>query len=118
MASNNEISIYNPKDESVVIYRSEDESVTLDVQLADETVWLTQQQMVALFDTTKSNVSMHISNIFREGELQKEATVQDFLTVQDEGGRLVNRWRKHYNLDVIEFHGSWESLHNPDFNRV
>ena len=50
--ADNEISIYNPKDESVVVYRSEDESVTLDVQLADETVWLTQQQMSELFDDT------------------------------------------------------------------
>ena len=57
--------------------------------------------MVALFDSSKSNISMHISNIFKEGKLQKEATVQDFLTVQNEGGRQVTRRVRYYNLDVI-----------------
>ena len=76
---------YNPKNESVVIYRSDDDAVKLEVQLADETVWLTQQQMVTLFDTTKPNVSMHIRNIFKEGELTESATVKKFLTVQNEG---------------------------------
>ena len=79
--ADNDISIYNPKDESVVVYRSDDESVTLDVQLANETVWLTQQQMTLLFNSTKQNVSLHINNIFKEGELRKEATVKDYLTV-------------------------------------
>ena len=99
--ADNDISIYNPKDESVVVYRSEDESVTLDVQLANETVWLTQQQMTLLFNSTKQNVSLHINNIFKEGELRKEATVKDYLTVQNEGGRQVSRQVQYYNLDVI-----------------
>ena len=87
------------KDE-IVLYQP-DSTIQLEVRLQDETVWLTQQQMVALFDTTKPNISMHISNIYKEGELQKEATVQDILTVQDEGGRQVTRRVQYYNLDVI-----------------
>ncbi len=99
--ADNDISIRNPQDESVVVYRSEDESVTLDVQLANETVWLTQQQMTLLFNSTKQNISLHINNIFKEGELLKEATVKDYLTVQNEGGRQVSRRVQYYNLDVI-----------------
>ena len=70
----------------IVLYQP-DNTIQLEVRLLDETVWLSQQQMVALFDSTKPNISMHIRNIYQEGELQKEATVQDFLTVQNEGGR-------------------------------
>ena len=99
--TDSEISIYNPQNESVVVYRSEDESVTLDVQLANETVWLTQQQMTLLFNSTKQNISLHINNIFKEGELLKEATVKDYLTVQNEGRRQVTRRVQYYNLDVI-----------------
>ena len=92
---------YNPQNGSVVIYQSDDDAVKLEVQLADETVWLTQQQMVTLFDTTKPNVSMHIRNIFKEGELTESATVKNFLTVQTEGGREVTRMVRYYNLDMI-----------------
>ena len=70
----------------IVLYKP-NEQFQLEVQVADETVWLSQQQMVALFDSTKQNISLHISNIFKEGELIKEATVKDHLTVQTEGGR-------------------------------
>lgn len=84
----------------IVLYQP-DNTIQLEVRLQNETVWLNQQQMVALFDSTKSNISMHISNIFKEGELQREATVQDFLTVQNEGGRQVTRRVRYYNLDVI-----------------
>lgn len=87
------------KDE-IVLYQP-DSTIQLEVRLQDETVWLNQQQMVALFETTKPNISMHISNIFKEGELQKEATVQEYLTVQNESGRQVTRRVQYYNLDVI-----------------
>lgn len=70
----------------IVLYQP-DNTIQLEVRLQDETVWLCQQQMMVLFDSTKPNISMHIRNIYQEGELQKEATVQDFLTVQNEGGR-------------------------------
>ena len=86
---------------NVVVYCSDDNTLQLAVQISDETVWLTQQQMVALFDTTKPNVSMHIRNVYNEGELEESATVKDFLTVQKEGGRQVSRRVRYYNLDLI-----------------
>ena len=92
---------YGQTNESVVIYQSADNAVRLDVQLAEETVWLTQQQMTVLFDSTVPNISMHIRNIFKEEELVKEATVKNFLIVQNEGGRAVTRQVQCYNLDVI-----------------
>ena len=92
---------YGQTNESVVIYQSADNAVRLDVQLAEETVWLTQQQMTVLFDSTVPNISMHIRNIFKEEELVKEATVKNFLIVQNEGGRVVTRQVQCYNLDVI-----------------
>lgn len=96
-----EITPYNPSEENVVVYRTEDSTLELDVQLKDETVWLTQQQMASLFNSTIPNVSMHIRNIYKEGELDKGATVKDFLIVQNEGGRQVTRRVSYYNLDVI-----------------
>ena len=92
---------YGQTNESVVIYQSADNAVRLDIQLAEETVWLTQQQMTVLFDSTVPNISMHIRNIFKEEELVKEATVKNFLIVQNEGGRAVTRQVQCYNLDVI-----------------
>jgi len=85
----------------IVIYQSPDENTWLDVKLEEDTVWLSQSQMVELFETTKQNVSLHIQNIFKEGELDKDATVKDYLTVQNEGKRKVNRTVSFYNLDVI-----------------
>ena len=96
-----EMQTYGQTNESVVIYQSADNAVRLDVQLAEETVWLTQQQMTVLFDSTVPNISMHIRNIFKEEELVKEATVKNFLIVQNEGGRAVTRQVRCYNLDVI-----------------
>ena len=84
----------------IVLYQP-DSTIQLEVRLQDETVWLSQQQMVALFDSTKQNISLHINNIYKEGELQKEATVKEYLTVQNEGGRQVTRSVRYYNLDVI-----------------
>ena len=86
--------------DEIVLYQP-NEQFQLEVRLQDETVWLTQQQMVALFDSTKQNISLHINNIYKEGELQKEATVKEYLTVQNEGGRQVTRKVRYYNLDVI-----------------
>jgi hypothetical protein len=84
----------------IVLYQLNN-SIQLEVKLEDETVWLTQAQMVLLFDTTKQNVSLYINNIFKEKELEREATVKDFLTVQQEGIRIVQRFVSYYNLDVI-----------------
>lgn len=68
---------------------------------SNDTVWLSQQQMTELFQTTKQNISLHIKNIYKEGELEENSTFKDYLTVQREGKRMVSRRRKHYNLDVI-----------------
>lgn len=84
----------------IILYQP-DESVQLEVRLEEETVWLTQQQMTLLFETTKQNVSLHINNIFKEEELSPISTVKEYLTVQREGKRTIKRNQKYYNLDVI-----------------
>ena len=89
------------EENKIVIYQTEDGQSQIDVRLENETVWLSQAQMVELFQTTKQNVSLHVSNVFKEGELDEEATVKEYLTVQKEGKREVMRQVKYYNLDVI-----------------
>ena len=89
------------EDRKIVIYQSEDGQTQIDVRLENETVWLTQAQMVELFQTSKQNVSLHVGNVFKEGELSQESTVKEYLTVQNEGKRVVARKVKYYNLDVI-----------------
>ncbi len=85
----------------IVIYQPNDDSIQIDVRIEDETIWLTQAQMVTLFDSTKQNISLHINNVFKEGELEKNSTVKEYLTVQKEGLRTVKRNVTFYNLDVI-----------------
>ena len=89
------------KQDQIVIYQTEDGQTQIDVRLENETVWLTQAQMVELFQTTKQNVSLHLNNLYKEGELEKEGTVKEYLTVQQEGKRKVSRRVKYYDLDVI-----------------
>ena len=84
----------------IILYQP-DESVQLEVRLEEETVWLTQQQMTLLFETTKQNISLHINNIFKEKDLSPVSTVKEYLTVQQEGNRIIKRNQKYYNLDVI-----------------
>ena len=86
---------------NIVIYQTDDGTTKIDVQLEDETVWLSQQQMADLYDTTKQNISLHIKNIFDEEELDINSTVKEFLTVQKEGNRKVERKVKYNNLDMI-----------------
>ncbi len=83
----------------LLIYETSAQDVS--VRLDGETVWLTQRQMGALFDTTPENVLMHLKNIYAEEELPETATTKDFLAVQTEGKRQVQRTLKHYNLDAI-----------------
>lgn len=85
----------------IIIYQSNDKSTLLKVRVDEETVWLNQAQMVELFSSTKQNISLHISNIFKEGELTSHSTVKEYLTVQMEGKRRVQRKVTIYNLDVI-----------------
>ena len=89
------------KENNIVIYQLDDGRTKIDVKLQDDTVWLSQQQMADLYDTTKQNISLHIKNIFEEEELIENSTVKEFLTVQKEGNRSVERNVKYYNLDMI-----------------
>ena len=84
-----------------LLYQTEDGQVKLEVRLQNETVWLTQQIIAELFQTTVPNISMHIRNIYAEGELTPEATIKKFLTVRQEGNRDVRRELDYYNLDMI-----------------
>ena len=82
----------------IVIYKATDGSTAINVQLKDETVWLTQAQMVLLFQQTKQNISLHINNIFKEKELDKNSVVKDSLTTAKDGKQYKTSF---YNLDVI-----------------
>jgi hypothetical protein len=85
----------------ILLYQSEDGKIKIQVRLDDNTVWLTQADMVELFQSSKSNISEHIKHIFEEGELMSDSTVRKFRTVRLEGSRQVEREIDHYNLDVI-----------------
>lgn len=88
------------KDE-IILYRPNEIAEHIEVKIDDETVWLSQQQMATLFNQSKQNISLHINNCFKEGELEKKLTVKESLTVQKEGKRSVNRKIEYFNLDVI-----------------
>jgi len=88
-------------DSQILIYQTEGGQTKLEVLLEDETVWLTQKLIAELFQTTKQNVSLHIQNIYAEGELTPDPTVKEYLTVQKEGSRQVSRVVDFYNLDMI-----------------
>jgi hypothetical protein len=83
------------------MYQTEDGKTKIEVEFENDTVWLTQAQMAELFQTTPQNITLHINNVYNEGELQSEATCKESLQVQQEGKRQVSRVRKFYNLDVI-----------------
>ena len=85
----------------ILLYQTEDGQTKIDVRLDEETVWLSQVQMTELFQTTKQNISLHIKNVFEEGEQEEISTVKDYLTVQTEGKREVHRNIKFFNLDMI-----------------
>lgn len=89
------------EENKVVIYQTEDGQTQIDVRLENDTVWLTQAQMAELFERTPQNITMHIRNAYNEGELEREATCKEYLQVQIEGKRKVNRVQKYYDLDVI-----------------
>ena len=83
------------------LFSSADGKISVDVRFDGETVWLSLEQMANLFERDKSTVSRHIKNVFSENELEYSATVANFATVQNEGGRTVERNIEHFNLDVI-----------------
>ena len=86
----NEIILYQP-----------DDTLALDVRVEDESVWLTQAQIVELFTSSKANISEHLKHIFESGELNRKVTVRNFRTVRKEGNRTVSRTLEFFNLDVI-----------------
>jgi hypothetical protein len=85
----------------ILIYQTEDGQIKIDVRIENETVWLTQSQMSELFQTTPQNITLHIKNVYSEGELPESSTCKEYLQVQKEGDRSVKRKTKFYNLDVI-----------------
>jgi len=85
----------------IEIFQSTDSQTEIKVQFDEETVWLTQKQMSDLFQTTPQNITIHLKNIFEEGELDETSTCKDFLQVQIEGKRKISRNQKFYNLDAI-----------------
>ena len=90
-----------PAKSQFLVYAAEDGRVKVEVRLENETVWLTQQHMAELFQTTQQNISLHLQNTYEEGELQRAATHKEFLSVRQEGGRSVQRRVEFYNLDAI-----------------
>ncbi|MCP4697698.1 MAG: virulence RhuM family protein [Gammaproteobacteria bacterium] len=88
-------------DSQFLIYQAEDGDIKIDVRFQNKTVWLTQQQIAELFQSSKQNISHHINSVYEEGELPPEATVKKFLTVRREGQRQVKRLLDFYNLDMI-----------------
>jgi hypothetical protein len=78
---------------TILIYQNDEGTIKVDVRMENETAWLSQQQMVTLFQTSKQNISHHISSIYKEGELIQEVTVKHYLTVQREGAcnRLIKK---------------------------
>ena len=84
-----------------LMYRSAEQDISVNAVIRDETVWLTQKAMAELFGCTPDNISLHLKNIFAEGELEEGATAEDFSVVQREGARQVKRKTKFYNLDAI-----------------
>lgn len=82
----------------IIIYQSGDGQTKVDVRIDGETVWLSQTQMVDLFQTSKQNISLHIQNVFKEGELEENSVVKEYLTTATDGKRYKT---KFFNLDVI-----------------
>ena len=85
----------------IIIYQTEDGLTNIDVKMQDETVWLTQQQLAELYQTSRTNVSEHIRHIYEEGELEESSTCRNFRQVRVEGKRQVIRDIPYYNLDLI-----------------
>ncbi|MBE2198927.1 MAG: virulence RhuM family protein [Anaerolinea sp.] len=90
-----------PHENNFIFYTTSDGAVKISVIIQNETIWLTQKAIGELFGKSKATISEHLKNIYAEGELQHEATVRNFRTVQTEGERQVERELEHYNLDAI-----------------
>lgn len=86
---------------NVMIYQDENGVTKVSVRFSDEDIWLTQKQIAEIYDTTQQNISQHIDGIYKDGELDYEATHKDFLLVRSEGMRQVKRNIAHFNLDMV-----------------
>lgn len=89
------------KENKLILYKDNEGKVTVNVRFANEDVWLTQEQLSLIYDTTQQNISQHVLNIYNDKELEDEATHKKFLLVRQEGSRNVKREIDHYNLDMI-----------------
>lgn len=89
------------KENNILLYEDENGKTSINVRFAEEDIWITQTQLAEIYQTTQQNISLHINNIYKEGELPKDATHKEFLLVQREGNRQVKRNTAHYNLDII-----------------
>ncbi len=101
MSYNCTMTIQDNLDNQILIYQTADGQTQIDVKMQEETVWLTQDMIVKLFNSSKANISEHIKHIYEEGELDKISTVRKFRTVRQEGKRQVSRELEYYNLDLI-----------------
>ena len=84
-----------------LLYKTEKEDISINALIKDDSIWLTQKAMAELFNTTPQNITIHLKNIFESEELEERATCKDFLQVQKEGSRTVQRNMAFYNLDAI-----------------
>ena len=89
------------EENKIILYQDDNEITRVSVRFADEDLWLTQKQLAEIYDTTQENISLHVSNIYADGELDEDRTYKKFLLVQTEGKRQVRRNIDHYNLDMI-----------------
>lgn len=89
------------KTNKLILYKDDEGRISVNVRFADEDVWLTQAQLAMIYDTTQENISMHISGIYKDAELDVNRTYKKFLLVRQEGTRQVKRNIDHYNLDMI-----------------
>ena len=103
----------------IVIYKTKDGQTQIDVRLENDTVWLTQAQMAELFERTPQNITIHIGNAYREGELDKESTCKEYLQVQTEGKRKVKRSISQDLLNVVvDYTYALDTLDNYDYERL
>ena len=89
------------EENKIILYQDDNEITRVSVRFADEDLWLTQKQLAEIYDTTQENISLHVSNIYADGEFDEDRTYKKFLLVQTEGKRQVRRNIDHYNLDMI-----------------
>ena len=100
-AEHTEVGKVIPAGGEVLIYKTDDGQARVDVRLVNESLWMTQSDMALLFQCSADNISLHLKNIYDEGELSREATAEEFSVVRKEGSRAVRRQMLFYNLDAV-----------------